>query len=234
MFTYEQIERMNKTEAGLYRYLMANHGIVPFMTIRELAEATNVSTATLLRFFNKMGYDSYNEFKKAWKKQQETVEPLPKIGHPADISLFFEVINSSSFEKKIENAVELIQAADVIMFIGVGPSGAFAKYCARYFTDLGIFAIGLGDSYYPVKKFKFSNAVIFAISESGESQDLLNMITNFQSKDYRILSITHSSESSLAKISDWNFSYKLNSSQTNGGNSQIPALFVVESIAKRI
>ena len=53
--------------------------------------------------------------------------------------LFFEVVNSPSFEDKIEEACKIIQSADILLVIGVGPSGAFAKYCARYFADLGFF-----------------------------------------------------------------------------------------------
>lgn len=50
-------------------------------------------------------------------------------------------------------------------------------------------------------------------------------------------SITNSPFSTLAKLSDWNFSYQLNTRRINGGyngTTQIPVIFVIETLAKRI
>lgn len=235
MFEYQQLQKMNETEGRIARYIIANSDKIPYMTIRELARETLVSTATLLRFLDKTGYGSYNEFKKSLKmvEQQNLKEEKETLESP-DIQLFFDVVNSSSFDEKIEEACKIIESSDILLVIGVGPSGAFAKYCARYFADLGFFAVGLSDSYYPFKKFKLENAAILAISESGESSELLRMIAEFQSKKHRILSITATSLSTLSKISDWNFSYNMNFSKKEGHNTQIPALFVVEMIAKKL
>lgn len=52
-----------------------------------------------------------------------------------------------------------------------------------------------------------------------------------------MLSITNSSGSTLAKLSDWNFSYHLNSKRMNGGyngTTQIPVIFIMEALARRI
>ncbi len=234
MFKYHQLQSMSVTDGKIARFVMANTEKVPYMTIRELAKETSVSTATLLRFFSKMGYDSYSEFKRALNQENNNAKKNSEKNESPDIMLFFEVVNSPSFEDKIEEACKIIQSADILLVIGVGPSGAFAKYCARYFADLGFFAVGMGDSYYPVQKFKFKHAAILAISESGESEELLNMIASFQSKKYQILSITNSSFSTLSKISDWNFSYNMNFAKKEGHNTQIPALFVIETIAKKL
>ncbi len=233
MFEYQQIERMNETDGRIAHYIMANQDKVPYMTIRELAKEISVSTTTILRFLDKVGYESYNEFKNDFKKKR--AEDISRNETASvDIQLLFDVVHSASFDKKIDEACKIIEASDILLVIGVGPSGAFAKYCARYFADLGFFAVGMGDSYYPVQKFKFKNAAILAISESGESTDLLNMIAMFQSKKHRILSITATPLSTLSKISDWNFSYNMNFSKKEGHNTQIPALFVIETIAKRL
>ena len=49
--------------------------------------------------------------------------------------------------------------------------------------------------------------------------------------------ITNSPLSTLAKLSDWNFSYNLNTKRINGGyngTTQVPVIFVIEALAKRI
>ena len=99
----------------------------------------------------------------------------------------------------------------------MGSSGTLAKYGARYFSNMGHFAVGLEDALYPIDSFRWKNTVVIAFSESGETERLI--------------------EATLAKLSDWNFSYNLNTKRINGGyngTTQVPVIFVIEALAKRI
>ena len=53
------------------------------------------------------------------------------------------------FEEKLSAAVQMLRNADMTIFIGMGSSGTLAKYGARYFSNLGHFAVGLEDALYP-------------------------------------------------------------------------------------
>lgn len=119
----------------------------------------------------------------------------------------------------------------------MGSSGALAKYGARYFSNMGHFAIGLEDVFYPIETFRWKNTAIIALSESGETEKLIEAVSQFKKKNCCVLSITNSPFSTLAKLSDWNFSYSLNTRRINGGyngTTQIPVIFVIEVLAKRI
>lgn len=48
-----------------------------YMTIRELADASAVSTTTALRFCKKMHCDGYSEFRIRFKLYLEQEQPLP-------------------------------------------------------------------------------------------------------------------------------------------------------------
>ena len=51
------------------------------------------------------------------------------------------------------------------------------------------------------------------------------------------MSITNSPQSTLARLSDWNFSYQMDHQRTLGGynaTTQVPVLFVLEALAKRL
>lgn len=69
----------------------------------------------------------------------------------------------SAFEEKLLFAVEHIQKAEKIVFIGMGSSGTLAKYGARYFSNMGHFAVGLEDPLYPIASFQWDNTVVFVI-----------------------------------------------------------------------
>ena len=119
----------------------------------------------------------------------------------------------------------------------MGSSGTLAKYGARYFSNMGHFAVGLEDALYPIESFCWKNTAVIACSESGETERLIEAVNQFRKKKCSVLSITNSPLSTLAKLSDWNFSYNLNTKRINGGyngTTQVPVIFVIEALAKRI
>ena len=138
-----------------------------------------------------------------------------------ELSDFFARANSSAFEKKLLFAVDAIRNADLTIFVGMGSSGTLAKYGARYFANMGHFAVGLEDTLYPITTFQWKNTVVIALSESGETDRLIEAIHQFKQKQCTILSITNSSASTLAKMSDWNFSYHLSTKRINGDITEL-------------
>lgn len=237
MFSYEEIQKYNDTEIEIYKYIISNIDKIQYMTIRELAKKIHVSTSTILRFCNKSNFDGYVEFKDALKREKTTLNTFYPSNDLQELSAFFMRTNSCAFEKKISDAVEIIRKTDLVIFIGMGSSGSLAKYGARCFSNMGKFSVGLEDIYYPVDTYTYKNAAVIALSESGESKGLIEMVKQFQHKHCDIISITNSSASTLAKISDWNFSYHLNQQRINGGynaTTQLPVLFIIETLAKRV
>ena len=67
MFNYEILKSLNDMEMLVYDYLMKNKEKVTYMTVRELADEVHVSTATVMRFCRKAGFDGYSEFKVKFK-----------------------------------------------------------------------------------------------------------------------------------------------------------------------
>ena len=237
MFSYEEIQTYSETDIRIYKYITANLDKISYMTIRELASELNVSTSTILRFCNKNNFESYSDFKKAIKKEifvQNNCVPKEDL---QELSEFFIKANSHAFEEKLLFAIKSLRNANLIIFIGMGSSGTLAKYGARYFSNIGHFAVGLEDTFYPIETFQWINTVVVALSESGETEKLIEAIHQFKKKNCCILSITNSSLSTLAKLSDWNFSYNLNTKRINGGynaTTQIPVIFIIEALAKRL
>lgn len=237
MFSYQQIQRYNETDTCIYRYITANMDKVPYMTIRELAREIHVSAATILRFCNKHDFQGYGQFKDALKMELEARAASRPREDLRELAAFFQGANSLAFEEKLEFAVEAVRRADLTIFVGAGASGTLAKYGARYFSNLGHFAVGLEDTCYPIDTFHWDYAAVMALSESGETPELLKAVNQFRQKDCCILSITNSPCCTLARLSDWNFSYNFSSSRINGGfngTTQVPVLFVLEALARRI
>lgn len=187
MFTYDVIQKFNDTEINIYKFIVANLDKIPYMTIRELSDKLNISTSTVLRFCDKVNCSGYNEFKEKIKEYLKTANIKPPMEDLEELQHYFHGVNTSAFEEKIRTAVEKIRASGLIAFIGIGSSGTLAKYGARFFSNLGKFAVGLEDNYYPICDGFPPNTVIIALSESGESKELINMISAFLQKGYYIM-----------------------------------------------
>ncbi|ANU50282.2 hypothetical protein ADH76_04610 [Enterocloster clostridioformis] len=169
----------------------------------------HISTSTLLRFCNKNGFEGYSEFKKAINDEIHLLKTQPPLEDLQELILFFQRTNSSAFERKLSSAIEIIKNSDYLIFIGNGSSGTLAKYGARLFSNRGKFSVGLEDTFYPIETYSYKNAVIIALSESGETKGVVDMVRQFQQKKCMVLSITNAPNSTLAQISDWSFSYNI-------------------------
>lgn len=84
-------------------------------------------------------------------------------------------------------------------------------------------------------------SAFFARAASSAFEEKLlfavDAVSQFKQKNCRILSITNSSLSTLAGLSDWNFAYHLNPIRMNGGyngTTQVPVIFIMEALAKRM
>lgn len=237
MFSYDIIQRFNETEILIYKYIISNQDKIPFMTIRELASELNVSTSTILRFCNKIDCDNYSKFK---NKLRENIKEISSIAPQSDLQVllhYFQGTNTSSFEIKIKQGVEIIQNAEMVVFVGLGSSGTLARYGSRYFSNLGKFSIGLEDPYYPVIDIGEKKVALIVLSVSGETKEIVNFIKDFQACNSKILSITNQPNSTISKMSDWNISYNMDMQRVNGGfnaTSQVPVLFLMEVLARRL
>ncbi|WP_190972676.1 MurR/RpiR family transcriptional regulator [Bifidobacterium tissieri] len=238
MFTFEQLTHCNRTELAICRFVSTHLESVSYMSVRELAAATYVSPSTVMRWCAKMGFAGFDSFRTTVRKavSQRNDDPTPEADL-GELSLFFSRADSPAFEAMLGHATALLEHAEPIMFVGEGSSGTIADYGARLFANLGLFAIGLTDAFYPTSSFARKTMAVIAVSESGETSKLLELTTGLAECGATVLALTNTPDSTLAAMSDWSFAAGLSSERVNGGynaTSQLPAVFIIESLARRL
>ncbi|MFA9375986.1 MAG: MurR/RpiR family transcriptional regulator [Lachnotalea sp.] len=237
MFSYDVIQKFNETEFNIYKYIMANSEKILYMTIRELAKELNMSPSTILRFCHRVNCDGYTEFKNKLKQNMIQIETAPMKSDLQEILRYFQGTNTIAFEQKIGEGADIIRNTDMVIFVGGGSSGTLARYGARYFSNLGIFSLGLEDTNYPSIDSTKKAIAIVVLSVSGETKEIINFMNRFQDGNCKILSITNQSNSTIAKMSDWNISYQVKQQMLGDGynaTTQVPVLFLMEALARRI
>lgn len=236
MFTQEEIASFNELETSLYNYITKNREKVAFMRIRELAGETHMSTSTILRFCRKVNCEGFSEFKVRLKMQLEEEKSTDLKNTQYTVSEFFERTLKGDIEKNIKNAAALINAADTVIFIGIGSSGILAEYGARYFSSLGKFSMYIKDPYFPIHSNMRNNSVTIALSVSGENNFTVTHLNQLKQEGITIISITNHKHSTIAKISDVNISYYVTEEWYENANitTQVPVMYTLESMAREI
>ena len=149
-------------EMLVYDYIMKNKNVVKYMTVRELADEVHVSTATVMRFCRKAGFDGYSEFKVKFKMylEEETKKNKKNNEDVKEIQEYFYKIGSGIHQKELDEIAQVVRQADQVIFIGLGTSGILGKYGARFFSNLRKFSQYIEDPYFPCLLYTSSVTVL--------------------------------------------------------------------------
>lgn len=238
MFSHEEIRSLNTLEMVVYNYVSQNREKVIYMKIRDLALQAHVSTTTVLHMCKKFGCDGYTEFKLMLK--QELLKDKKNIAD-LDISALQDYLNRlalPSSQAQIDQSVQLLRTADQVLFIGVGTSATLARYGARYFCNVGLFSTFVDDPFTPISPCttQRSHTVVIALSVSGETSQIIDMVRQFKEQRCQILSITNSANCTLAQISDLNLNYYMPDLRLQDFfqiTSQAPVVCLLEILGRR-
>ncbi|MCC9023599.1 MurR/RpiR family transcriptional regulator [Bacillus nakamurai] len=236
MFTHEMIASFNELETSLYHYICQNSEKVIYMRIRELADETHVSTASILRFCKKLNCQGFSEFKVMLKMYAEENKKTILTSSQHSVTEFFERTLKGDIEEKIKEAASLVTKAESVIFIGVGSSGILAEYGARYFSCLGKLSMYIKDPYFPIHSHFRHNSITIALSVSGEGHSTVTHLNQLKQEGSKVISITNHKHSTIAKMSDVNISYYVTEERFENANitTQIPVMYILESMAREI
>ena len=237
MFNYEQIKKFTDVEILIYNYIMQNSQNIRYMTIRELADAVHVSTSAIMRFCKKLDCEGYAEFKVQFKMHLEETKEKQPLNDISEIIHYFQSDNNEEFEQNISQVTQLVSQAKQIIFVGIGTSGILGKYGARYFSNIGKFSYFIDDPFYPNIGGISDDAVVIMLSVSGETEQTLNLARFFLQQRCTLVSITNSTNSTLAKMSQYNLSYYMTNQKNQKEydiTTQVPVVFILESIGRRL
>lgn len=111
----------------------------------------------------------------------------------------------SSFERidtsKINSALDAILASDKVLILGKGQSGLMGKVLAMKLAHLGFSSHVVGEVTTPPLK---KGDLLVAISQSGETSGILNLVEKAKNVGGRIMGVTSYSDSTLSRLADVN------------------------------
>ena len=117
----------------------------------------------------------------------------------------------SSFNAAVETVVETLKRRGKMVIVGIGKSGNVGQKIAATLTSTGSIAVVLNsvDALHGDLGIINDGDVILALSYSGESEELLNLLPALKRFSIKIISFTGNRKSSLAKHSDISLNVKV-------------------------
>ncbi|WP_314060829.1 MurR/RpiR family transcriptional regulator [uncultured Vagococcus sp.] len=242
MLFLNRTPELTDLDFDIYKYITDHLEQTTYMTIRELADQTHTSTTTIQRFCQKFECKGFSEFK---IRLRLYLQSRDQFDHAVtlDTSTYIDFLTRTTqphFQKKIEAAIQLLINKELILFIGVGSSNVMAEYGALYFSSLFQMALRIED---PVtnpmsflSKDLLDKTCVIALSVSGETPEVINYLSNLNFRNSNIISITNTANSTVAKLSNVNIPYYITKESLveQDITSQLPVLFILESIARAI
>ncbi len=208
---------LSSSEKKVADFVLEHYRETIRMTLADVAQESDVSDATVLRFCRAIGYRRWLEFK------IDLTQMLPNLPeHILDEVLEGdspEAIAKKVFNKSIQaltdtmavidessytNALELINKANRILLVGVGTSGPMANEMHNRFLRLGLNCHVQTDSYIQAMESALLSPddLVIVISQTGDSEDPLRTTALAKSKGCSVLVITGNTGSRLTEYAD--------------------------------
>lgn len=206
---------MGKSEKKVADWLLSHPGEVLPYSITELAELSESSEATIVRFSKRLGYSGYQELKLSLAQEHENrvvsptitsedscFEILEKVCNDAYLSL--ERTKRLLVADSMTAAAERIAAAGKCVLIGLGTSASVATDAANKFLRAGCNSYAYGDTHMQTIAISQLGAgdVVVGISQSGSSKDIVEGLRLARSRGATTIAVTGTERSPIIRQSD--------------------------------
>lgn len=239
---------LTRTEKKIADAIQQDPETVVYATLTDLAEKSGVGETSVLRLCRKLGFGGYQEFKLALAK--DLVVPIKnvhsRIEETDDLSTMAAKITADNIQAlentlsllsigELQKAIGLIGAARKIYFFGVG-SSAYTAADGRYrFMRLGFNVELVSDPHMMamVATLMTAEDVVFGISTSGSTKDLVDAVRIAKQNGASIVCLTSHSRSPLTQQADVVLLTKSRETPLQGGafSSKLAQIHVLDILS---
>ncbi|WP_405114343.1 MurR/RpiR family transcriptional regulator [Paenibacillus sp. FSL K6-1217] len=245
------LNELPESEKKVAEYILANAKEVMHMSIHELAAKAEASSAAVVRFCRSLGIEGFPALKIRLSAEVENsnyvgyfdVESNETVHSIIDkmlsnTILTFQNTASQLDAQSIEQAVSLLQQAEVIYVYGIGASFLIAEDAAQKWLRLGknVYAISDRHLLAAAMATKSENAVFWGFSYSGETSEVIQLIKRAKEQGINTISLTRPGNNKLSQLADVSLftarapEAKLRSAATSSRFAQLFVLDIVFSV----
>lgn len=206
---------MGKAEKKVADWILNHPNELLPLSIVELAEQSESSEATIVRFSKRLGFSGYQELKISLAKETKTnIVNAHMTKEDTAFEIYEKVCNDIYYSLEstrkvldadsLQSASEAIMSAGKIVIMGLGNSAAVALDASHKLLRIGLDAYAYTDNHMQVIAASHlkEGDVAIGISHSGSSKDVIEAMQVAREHGATTICITNKGKSTIQKHSD--------------------------------
>ncbi|WHY86040.1 MurR/RpiR family transcriptional regulator [Neobacillus novalis] len=224
--------KLNDTDDQIIEYIVNNKKDFVNQSIQSLAASLFTVPNTITRLSKKLGYDGFSHLKNSIKEELESTKTAAEDGSYYFIQKTFELSDA----ELIETVAKMIHDAKHVLFFGVGDSADFCEMMVRNLRVVGKTSehyIHRHEMLHMLDQMN-KNDILFLISLSGETTQILEMAERAKQRETPIISLTHFTRNSLQEAAAVNLYCYAPKKIKNGYNitDRTPVMVVLQALSQ--
>ncbi|RAP74919.1 MurR/RpiR family transcriptional regulator [Paenibacillus montanisoli] len=213
-------DSLTPVEKMVAEYVLANTEEIPHLSIKNLAQFSKTSDASVLRFCKTMGYSGYRGFivsisASLGYMEEDQKDPYTDIQPGDDLPVIIANIfrnNIKSIEdtisvinwNEIARAIKVLRESTRIVFFGIGASGLVCIDAEQKFSRINkmCHAYTDGHSQLTAATLLGKGDVAFLVSNSGDTAEILDALEIARKNGATTIALTKYNKSELADLSN--------------------------------
>jgi DNA-binding MurR/RpiR family transcriptional regulator len=212
-------DSLSTSELKLAKFVLGSSNAVRDLSSQELANVVGISQSSVVKFAQKLGYKGYPALKlgviDALNITTTNSNLHGKITLNDSFGLMSEKLLSSKVavltetknineEATFTQVVNYLKSAKRILICGSGSSALVGKYFSHQLQKLGMFAVQETDGHAQLAYAATlsENDLLFAISESGSTGEIVNVVSQARKNNSKIISITRFGPTPISNMAD--------------------------------
>jgi DNA-binding MurR/RpiR family transcriptional regulator len=232
-----------KSDHKIHEYILTNTNKVLYHSLTELSEAIGAAEATVLRFFRKLGFKGFQDFK--FLLAQEISEDTSQTSDETYIErIRTNMVHAIEDSYKmldiyaLENSIEAIYRSQDVVIFGIGSSGIAGLDMQNRLMRIGKHVDVITDPHFQVMRATslHENSVVIAISLTGSTKDIVDTVKIAKEKKSSVIVLTNYVKSPLTKYADYILLTSVKESPLDSGSlvAKITQLYLIDLICTGI
>jgi RpiR family transcriptional regulator, carbohydrate utilization regulator len=243
----ELLPTLRQAEARLGEYIRSHPHDVIQLSITDLADRSETSEATVVRLCRKLGFRGFQDFKiglAQWLvgpfqtiheeiEEQDTIDAVKAKVFGATVQALQDTLSVID-SRDLTRAVELLDSATRVIFIGAGNSGWVSMDAALKLLKVGVNAAAYVDEHSQLVAASLLSpgGVAVGVSHSGATRDTLEALQVAKRSGASIICITGAPKSPITRVADVKLftAAKETGFKTEAMTSRIAQLAIVDTL----
>lgn len=218
----KNLEHISSSEQIIADYILENKYDIQNMSTRDIAKNTYTSSATIVRFAQKLGYTGFSDLKEDYLNELNYIEthfknvnanyPFSKDDSLKEIAGKINILLKETLDdslslihfQQLEEVLRLLQKSECIHMFGIGSSLLFAQHFKHKMGRIGKkveIETLVGEYGFNISLVEPHDCAIL-ISYSGETTTVLNNAKLLKHKNIPIIAITSLGDNRLTEYAD--------------------------------